>query len=127
MLITLIKNLYENRICNLQLKIRRLIRLSRQFLVLSRFPIQLFLPTARFPPVVPLVSCLLYDIVYDILSLLLVIQLCKETGLLMPADFARVAEQIYNLEVREDDIWVVTFPKCGTTWTQVSFNIFKYT
>lgn len=27
-------------------------------------------------------------------------------------------ERVKNLEVFEDDIWVVTFPKCGTTWTQ---------
>ncbi|CAG9800620.1 unnamed protein product [Chironomus riparius] len=28
------------------------------------------------------------------------------------------AEEIKNFEVFEDDIWVITFPKCGTTWTQ---------
>lgn len=28
------------------------------------------------------------------------------------------AERVKNLEVYEDDVWVVTFPKCGTTWTQ---------
>lgn len=28
------------------------------------------------------------------------------------------AERVKKMEVYEDDIWVVTFPKCGTTWTQ---------
>jgi Sulfotransferase domain len=28
------------------------------------------------------------------------------------------AEKIKKMEVYEDDIWVVTFPKTGTTWTQ---------
>lgn len=28
------------------------------------------------------------------------------------------AERIKNMKVYEDDVWVVTFPKCGTTWTQ---------
>ena len=23
-------------------------------------------------------------------------------------------------KVREDDVWIASFPKCGTTWTQVS-------
>ncbi|XP_053670279.1 luciferin sulfotransferase-like [Anopheles nili] len=28
------------------------------------------------------------------------------------------AERIHNLTVYEDDLWIVTAPKCGTTWTQ---------
>ena len=32
----------------------------------------------------------------------------------------RRLERIYRMEVRSDDVWVVTYPKCGTTWTQVS-------
>jgi hypothetical protein len=28
------------------------------------------------------------------------------------------AERVKKMKVYEDDVWVVTFPKCGTTWTQ---------
>jgi len=42
-----------------------------------------------------------------------------ENGFMMPRLFAeRDQERIYNFELREDDIWIVTYPKCGTTWTQ---------
>ncbi|XP_014681222.1 PREDICTED: amine sulfotransferase-like [Priapulus caudatus] len=27
-------------------------------------------------------------------------------------------EETNNFEIRSDDIWVITYPKCGTTWTQ---------
>ena len=34
----------------------------------------------------------------------------------MPRVFAEtMADKVYSFEVREDDIWVVSFPKTGTT------------
>ena len=43
-----------------------------------------------------------------------------ENGFLIPRIFPeKLWDRIQNFEVREDDIWVVTYPKCGTRWTQV--------
>ena len=36
----------------------------------------------------------------------------------MPKAYTLSSNKIYNFEVRHDDIWVVTYKKCGTTWTQ---------
>lgn len=37
---------------------------------------------------------------------------------ILPECYAEHAEQIYNFEVRSDDVFVCTFPRSGTTWTQ---------
>merc|ERR1712141_83532 len=39
-------------------------------------------------------------------------------GIYIPKSMEKVAEKVYNFKVRHDDIWIVTYPKCGTTWTQ---------
>ena len=32
-------------------------------------------------------------------------------------------ERIYNMTLRSDDIWIVTFPKCGTTVRTIFANL----
>ena len=40
-----------------------------------------------------------------------------ENGLVMPRVFAeKLADRIYNMKLRDDDIWILSYPKCGTTW-----------
>ena len=43
-------------------------------------------------------------------------------GVHLPPAIKLVGQKVYNFELRPDDIWIITYPKCGTTWTQVLFN-----
>jgi len=42
----------------------------------------------------------------------------KIDGVKLPKRIIKEANRIKNFEVRPNDVWVVTYPKCGTTWTQ---------
>lgn len=42
----------------------------------------------------------------------------KPGNFMFPYNYAKLAETYLNFEVREDDIFIVSYPKTGTTWTQ---------
>ena len=37
---------------------------------------------------------------------------------IMPKDFIKYAKTIHEFEIYDNDVWISSFPKCGTTWTQ---------
>ena len=39
-------------------------------------------------------------------------------GFIYPSEIQNYLERLRKFEVRDDDTWICTFPKCGTTWTQ---------
>lgn len=45
---------------------------------------------------------------------------CDQMPILMPREFheQNVGKRIWEIKPKPDDIWIVTFPKCGTTMTQ---------
>lgn len=45
-------------------------------------------------------------------------QCLKFCSTVLPPKHEQFLEQIRNLPVYDDDTWVISYPKCGTTWTQ---------
>ena len=37
----------------------------------------------------------------------------------MPPDYEKFHERMKGFKLRDDDVWISSFPKSGTTWTQV--------
>ncbi|XP_059611802.1 luciferin sulfotransferase-like, partial [Phlebotomus argentipes] len=35
-----------------------------------------------------------------------------------PDRYEKIAEKIQHFTVREDDVWVISFAKCGSTWSE---------
>ncbi|XP_037777972.1 sulfotransferase 1C4-like [Penaeus monodon] len=42
----------------------------------------------------------------------------KPGGWVLPAPYPKYADKLYNTKFRETDVVIMTYPKCGTTWTQ---------
>lgn len=55
---------------------------------------------------------------YPAPSTLMVDLVDASNGILHTKKFETIAERIYNFEVRPDDVWMITYPKAGSTVTQ---------
>ncbi|KAL1449726.1 hypothetical protein WDU94_002206 [Cyamophila willieti] len=38
--------------------------------------------------------------------------------MVVPPKFKEMGEEIYNMEIYPDDVWVVSYPRTGSTWAQ---------
>lgn len=47
-------------------------------------------------------------------------------GFVMPPPYGENAEKIYRMKPRSDDVWLLTFPKCGKSNTKSFDAIFDY-
>ena len=57
---------------------------------------------------------------YEQQSIMIDVVRCDQMEVLMPRVFAEdnMGQRIWDMKPRPDDIWIATYPKCGTTMTQ---------
>ncbi|KAL3882635.1 hypothetical protein ACJMK2_028959 [Sinanodonta woodiana] len=53
------------------------------------------------------------------------VKLYKYKDVSIPGHVVTILDNIENFKVREDDIWVVSYPRSGTTWTQEIVYLIK--
>lgn len=59
-------------------------------------------------------------------------EIVSPPGVVLPGTYKNYAQRILDLEVREDDIWVISFPKCGEIFlifinlTSCNLFLFRY-
>lgn len=51
---------------------------------------------------------------------------CEPGGFVLTEEFGRHAHELVNFKPRKDDVWVVTFPKCGNITFYSWSNIFNW-